>query len=393
MTVTIALIAATVAPISSAGADPQTGCAVGLSNVVDLEPYQDDVAFRDLNHGVQEKVAQALGSPKPKEQVSEQLRRGLIGTVADPVTRTVTVVTTPELKTALQIDANVITGCHSAAELIDAENLLTARMWHPDAARATFSYSLQATDSRYHINFDDRYPQAAAALSEKLGDRAVVSVGATGRSGRLDDGRPHFGGAGLREGPGTSSSNTCTSGFSVRRNADLQYGSVTAGHCFGESTYVYSGPKYYGFTFGRVSFPGFDILGIRSSTETYDNVIHVDPCCPSTRTVVGRAGLAVGDIVCISGMVSRALCSIRVTATSGAFCDWYGCTFGLVESIRSNAVFMQPGDSGAPIYIRGANNTATIGGMAVAAAAGGTIAYGESIATIEGYLNVTLMTW
>ena len=83
----------------------------------------------------------------------------------------------------------------------------------------------------------------------------------------------------------------------------------------------------------------------------------------------------------------------RITATNGAFCDWYGCSYGLIEAIRNNSVFMQPGDSGAPIYIRGANNVAYIGGMAIASAAGGTIAYGESIATIEGYLNVTLMTW
>lgn len=394
MTVTVAMIVATLGPTSGAIAGTQAApCTVAQSNPVNLEAYEDDVAFRDLNHLVVDRVEQILGAPKAKEKVSDQVRRGLIGTVADPVTRTVTVVTTPELKPALDIGANVITGCHSAQELIDAENVLTGRWWHPDAARAAFSYSLQASDSRYHINFDDRYPQAAAALSEKLGDRAVVTLGAMGRTGRLDDGRPHFGGAGLREGPGPSYSNTCTAGFSVRRNADGQYGSVTAGHCFGESTYVYSGPKYYGFTWGRWGFPGFDVLGIRSSSETYDNVIHVDPCCPSTRTVVGRFTAQVGDIVCFSGMVTRALCSIRITSTNGVFCDWYGCTYGLVEAIRSNTVFMQPGDSGAPIYVRGSNNTASIGGMAIASAAGGTIAYGESLATIESYLNVTLVTW
>ncbi|HZM80351.1 MAG TPA: hypothetical protein VFC19_31840 [Candidatus Limnocylindrales bacterium] len=395
MTVTIALIVATVTPATGARADTPAPCTVELSHLVNVEAYEDDVAFRDLNHAVLDNVAHTLGAPNVKERVSEQLRRGLIGTVADPVTRTVTVVTTPELKNGVNVTgAKVITGCHSAADLIDAENVLTGRLWHPDAVRAAFSYSLQAGDSRYHINFDSRYPQAAAALREKLGDRAVVTLGAAGRAGRLDDGRPHFGGAGLREGPGPSYTNTCTAAFSVRRNAsDGQYGSVTAGHCFGESTYVYSGPKYYGFTWGRWGFPGYDILGIRSGAETYDNVIHVDPCCPSTRTVVGRFNAQVGDFVCFSGMVSRALCSIRITSTNGVFCDWYGCTYGLIEAIRSNSVFMQPGDSGAPIYIRGTNNVAYIGGMAIASAAGGTIAYGESIATIEGYLAVTLMTW
>jgi hypothetical protein len=394
MMVMAAVIMATVGTAGVANADTQAAaCTVELSNLVNAEAYEEDVAFRDLNHAVLDRVAQVLGAPKTKEHVSDQLRRGLIGTVADPVTRTVTIVTTPELKKGLDVGGKVIAGCHSAADLIDAENVLTGRSWHTDASRAVFSYSLQASDSRYHINFDSRYPQAAAALGEKLGDRAVVALGEMRRTGRLDDGRPHFGGAGLREGPGPSYTNTCTAAFSVRRNTDFQYGSVTAAHCFGESTYVYSGPKYYGFTWGRWGFPTYDVLGIRSGTETYDNVIHVDPCCPSTRTVVGRFSAQVGDYVCFSGMVSRALCSIRITSTNGAFCDWYGCTYGLIEAIRSNTVFMQPGDSGAPIYVRGTNNVAYIGGMAIASAAGGTIAYGESIATIEGYLNVTLMTW
>lgn len=387
--------------------DGQADCIVPQSRMSDVEA-EADVALRDVNHAIQAEVGRVLGAGKPKEHLADHLRRGLIGAVVDPGTRTVTIVTTPEFGGARGLQARlaevaaatdksakaaVVTGCHSAAALIEAEEILIGRAWHPDAARAAFSFSLQGTDSRLHVSFDERYPQAAEALEASLGDRAIVTSGATGRTGRLDDGRPHFGGAGIRQGSGSKYSNTCTSAFSVRRNAsDGQRGSVTAGHCFDNGVYVYSGPKYYGYTWGRAGFPSYDMIGIRSGSETYDNVIHTDPCCPSQRTVVGRHNAQVGDYVCFSGMVTKARCSIRVTSINGSFCDQWGCTSGLIEGIRGGEVIVRAGDSGAPIYVRTGSSSAVIAGMVIAGAGGGTIAYGEHIWVIESHLNVTLLT-
>lgn len=401
--VALLLVVTLSSPVRGDQADA-SGCVVTQAAAADVIA-DGDRGWQEANHAVQAEVGRGFGAGREKDRISEQLRRGLIGVVADPVTRTVTAVTTPEfagadgLKGRLSavaathgVKADVVTGCHSAAALIEAEEILIGRSWHAGAGQAAFSFSLSGTDSRFHVSFDERFPEAAEALRARLGDRAVVTLGATGRTGRLDDGRPHFGGAGIREGYGSMYSNTCTSAFSIRRYADGRNGSVTAGHCFYNGEYVYSGPKYYGYTFGRSGFPTYDMIGITSGSETYDNVIHVDPCCPSQRYVVGRHYARVGDYVCFSGMVTRSRCSIRVTSINGTFCDQFGCTTGLIEGIRGGEVIVRAGDSGAPIYIRVGSNSAVITGMLIAGAGGGTIAYGEHIAVIESHLNVTLLT-
>ncbi|HCT81002.1 MAG TPA: hypothetical protein DGT23_31435 [Micromonosporaceae bacterium] len=384
------LLAATLATPATAVRAPQAACTVA-------EPSQSqltDSSVAEHHRAVNEEVAAVFGTGKPKERIAEQLRRGLIGTVVDHGSGTVTVVATPGFPAARQLSsAKVITGCHTAGELIAAEEVLVSRSWHPEATKASFGFSLHAADSKYHVSFDSRYPEAAKALQKALGDKGLVTVAETGRAGRLDDGEPHFGGAGIRQNSGSMYSNTCTSGFTVRRNADGQRGAMTAGHCFYDGAYIYSGPQYYGYTFGRVNYPAYDIIGIRSGTETYDNVIHTDSCCPVKRDVVGRDPAQVGDLVCLSGMVTKALCSVQVTSVNGYFCDANGCTGGLIEGIRNNQVIVRGGDSGAPIYTRYGSNGALAMGMLIGAAGNGTIAYGEHIAVIESYLNVSVLTW
>ncbi len=276
--------------------------------------------------------------------------------------------------------------CRSATSLIEADDLLYSR----SLVKGGYSYSLWATDSRFHISAasaDD-----AVVLQKALGDRAVVSAGAMGRAGRMDDGEPHFGGSGIQQNAGSTSTNTCTSGFTVRRNADGGRGAMTAGHCYGNGIYAYSGPQYYGYTWGKFNYPAYDIIGLRSGSETYDNVIHVDPCCPNNRYVVGYDVADVGDLACLSGMVTKAVCGVQVTSTNGYFCDQDGCTGGLIEGIKPNTVIVRPGDSGAPIYTRYGANSALAMGMVIASAGGGTIVYGEHISVIEAYLNVTVLT-
>jgi hypothetical protein len=350
------------------------------------------------NRAVNDEVEATFGAGAVKERIADQLRRGLIGVVADPITGASTVVATPEFLSRRSADhglatAKLIVGCHSAASLIAADDVLFSRTWHPQAARASFSFSLHANDSRFHVSFDTRFAEAAAALQAALGDRAVVTVAETGRTGRLNDGEPHFGGAGIRNGYHSSLySNTCTSGFTVRRNADGQRGAFSAGHCFANGNLIHSSSQLYGEAWGKFNFPAYDMIGIKSWSETYDNVIHTDSCCPVKRDVIGRDPAVVGDLVCFSGMVTRALCSIQVTAINGYFCDQYGCTGGLIEGIRGGGVIVRAGDSGAPIYTRYGSNAALATGMVIAAAGNGTIAYGEHIGVIESYFNVSVLT-
>ncbi len=395
---TVSGLAALLLVVSAApvwpGQAPFKACTVLTpSSTMELSPDAETRA--DLrNRAVNDEVEAAFGAGAPKERLADQLRRGLIGVVSDPIAGTSTVVATPEFAGRRALSAaKVITGCHTAASLIEADNVLYDRSWHPQAGQAAFSFSLHATDSRFHVSFDSKFPQAAAALAATLGDRAVVTLGEAGRTGRLNDGEPHFGGAGIR--PGYSSSlysNTCTAGFTVRRNADGQRGAFTAGHCFDNSWKLYSSTQEWGETWGEYHFPAYDMIGIKSWSETYDNVIHTDACCPVKRDVIGRDPAVVGDLVCFSGMTTRAICSIQVTAVNGYFCDQYGCTGGLIEAIRGGGVIVRPGDSGAPIYTRYGSNAALATGMVIAAAGGGTIAYGEHLGVIESYFNVSVLT-
>jgi hypothetical protein len=397
------------APAAAATGDTnRISGARGVEDVPGYAQWLGQDRGQAFNHAVHRAVDSALGAAKAKEPIADQLRRGLIGTAFDHNTQTVVVVATPEYRAvpalrsrlaaaagatrATGMKVNVIIGCHSATQLIAAADLLAARVWHPDAARARFTYSLQASDSAFHVWFDQRYPQAAQALRDALGDRAVVNLSDNARTGRYNDGEPHFGGAAVRVGAGTTSNNTCSTGFTVRRNVDGWRGAISAAHCFNNNAAIYSGPEYTGIAWGKVSYPAYDIIGIKSSTEKFDNTIHSDPCCPTQRNIIGRSYADVGVLVCFSGMSTKATCNIQVTSTNGYFCDAAGCTGGLIEAMRNGELIVRPGDSGGPIYTRSGTSNAYGAGMIIAGAAGGTIAYGEHLGVIESYLNVSLLT-
>ncbi len=370
---------------------PLATCSVSSAQVSALDGA--DAAASALNASVQRRVEEVTGRAKAvKERIADQLRRGVIATTSDGAS--VTVVTTPEFKRDKELSAPnvyVETGCFTGAELIEADDILFARSWHPDAAKAAFSYSLRANDSRYHISFDARYPEAGKALADLLGKRAVITLADNHRTGRLDDGRLHFGGSGIRD--GSQGSNTCTAGFIFYRPTDGLRGGFTAGHCFSNNRPIYSGPKYWGHTFGKNNFPAYDMIAVAGDANAYTNVIHTDSCCPVKRTVVGNDPAWVGQSVCFSGMTTRAICSISVTSTNGTFCDSYGCTPGLIEAIRGGGVLYRTGDSGAPIYTRSGSNNALAVGMLIAAAGNNTIGYGEHLSSITSHLGVSLLTW
>ncbi len=131
------------------------------------------------------------------------------------------------------------------------------------------------------------------------------------------------------------------------------------------------------------------MIRIASSIETYSNKIHVDPCCPSVRTVVSDGDTAVNNYICASGMTTRAVCGVRVISMSGTLCDG-GCTpnLGVAEDPNGRTVG-QGGDSGAPIYNRWSNSRAAIRGMEIGGTAPDNI-YFHKISRMESILGMSV---
>lgn len=410
----LSLVGMTAAPAMAEGtaavactvASPQAqrlDATVDPSGTARYEQWLQADSGQRFNQDVQRRAELVFGSLTGKRSLLTLLRAGLIGHAFDHRTHTVVTVVTPEfagrdgLRTKLGtvtgpagLHASVITGCFSAARLIAAHDLIMARTWHPDAAQAAFTVRLDPATSRLQVVFDARYPQAGAALSSKLGDVLALSYGTGQRAGRLDDGEPHFGGSGIRKGSGSSGTNTCTSGFVARRNVDGVQGAFTAGHCFANGVSVYSGPQFYGSSWGKADYPTYDMIGLKSGTERYDNVIHVDPCCPTARNVTGRYSPAIGEKICASGMVTRAICGLTVSGLNATFCDADGCTPGLLEFHKGGVTVVRGGDSGGPLYTQSGTSNAKAVGMIIAYNEGGAVGLAEHLSNIEDHLNLAV---
>lgn len=340
----------------------------------------------------------------------EALAGGLIGLGFDHQAQVVHVIVDPALVDvgALARDARaavasargapalriaVHAGCFSARALGEARSVL-------DGLGAGFApngwgFYLDAADSTYHVTISPDDAQAAAILGARLGGRVTIDLSGVALADRLNDGEPHWGGAGIR--PGSLSSNNCTSAFTVRLpNGNL--GSVTAGHCFVDSgaingRNVYSGNQFYGETAGAFDYPSYDMVRITPQGETFDNKIHVDPCCPSVRTVVASGNPAVGDFICNSGMTTRAICGLEVRAIDQTVCfSDGGCRVHMIRVTRSGDVIVRGGDSGGPMYNRFGDTQAAARGMIIGRSSDGTIGYGHRISAVTGHLSVSVAT-
>lgn len=339
-----------------------------------------------------------------KDDTSATLRAGLIGSVLDHRSRQMIVVVDPALvdEGALQAQMDgaaarggkgrgfvrVVAGCASAERLAGAAKTLADRAWHQEADTVAMGYGLDAHTSTYQVTLDSSETDVADALKSELGDLVTIEYGNPERRGRLDDGEPHYGGAGIRA--SYEPSNTCTSGFTVRLSTGAR-GSLTAGHCYNNGANIYSGPQYYGLTAGESSYPAYDMIRINPNGETFDNKIHVDPCCPSVRTVTHRSNPGLHEYICVSGRLTRAVCGIEVVNTSYSLCDSDGCTHDTFMARKPGALVGQGGDSGAPSYTRPTTSTASIKGMEIGGTASDNFV-GEKITHIEAHLSVTVAT-
>jgi len=405
--------AASAAPDASCTVQGPDPARVSMTPTADGTPaYAQWLGQADVsaaNDAIQKAVQAQFGLTDGKETAAELVRRGYIGSTVDHNTRTIVTVVTPEYRAkAAALQARIsaaqpasltkayrtalIVGCYSGSRLAAAADLLHGRAWHPEAAKASFSFAIEANDSRLHVSFDPGSAAAAEAARVRLGELAAVTLGGSSRAGRLDDGEAHYGGAGVRVGSGALNSNICTTSFVVRRNSDGRRGGLSAGHCFNNNNAVWSSTQFWGTAWGEAGYPTWDMIGVSSTAETYDNSIHVDPCCPSVRNVTARKFPAVNDNVCLSGMVTRAVCGLIVNHLFAELCDADGCTTGLMRARRANDVTVRGGDSGGPVYQRSGASNAVALGMIIGFNDGGRNLLGEKLNSIEAHLGVTVLT-
>lgn len=379
--------------------------ARGSAGPMDAYPHERWLAEGTAPRGIAGMASglRAQFGTDTKQAPYTTLANGLIGSTVDHRTRQLVAVVDPSVPLASlhgrtrammagagagsEVGFRVQAGCRSAALLLATMKALDARSWSPTAGSSTFYAAVDPMSSTVKVTFPERDAAAAQAAREAFGDSVTVSIGAVGRADRMTDGSPHYGGAAI----GSYKDRFCSAGFSIVRSNGVR-GGTTAGHCFTNGDPVYSYTAPWGTAGGEANFPAYDMMWVSSSTQKYTNVIHVDPCCPSTRTVTGRSNPAVNDLVCASGMVTKAVCGLRVTSLAGKLCDKDGCTYGLIEAVKANANVLNGGDSGGPIYTRPGSTTATIKGMIIGGVFGGDTVLGETVANVESHLSVTVAT-
>ncbi len=365
-------------------------------------------AIRALNATVARRVGQVS-----KSAPNTQLNKGFIGSALNHTAQVVVYIVDPakidtgQFESQLQeaarqaaqqrgvpeLTVDVIAGCFAVAPLVDAYNVLVNRRWAPSAATATFRFFLDPHTSKYKVLFSRADGDAATALKNRLGARVEVTLGPVGRQAgsRMDDGTPHYGGAGLHV---TVQGKTffCTSGFSVILSNGTR-GQVTADHCVDHGVnFANRDDDPYGIG-DEVpnSFPHWDLARIKpESGHTFTNKIWVDPCSPCWRTVIGAAQPGLDEYLCVSGSLTKAKCGIKVISMNGSVCDTNGCTTALMEGQKVGTVLSVEGDSGAPVYLRSGTSGAIIKGVLV----GGDPGYikAEKWYEVQNHLGVKILT-
>ncbi|SMD24912.1 chymotrypsin family serine protease [Kibdelosporangium aridum] len=298
---------------------------------------------------------------------------------------------------AAMVTGLAVTASPAAHSAQRADDVLAARAWHPDAARISYGYYFDPTDSKYHVSFPDRNRAVGTALSRALGDQVAVSYTAetpTIQAGdRFNNLPPFTGGAFIT--PDSPTARQCTSGFAIRDGFGV-LGSVTAGHCAGHGNIVnyHTGAGlFYGQTQGSLRTTTRDMARLHGFfTVSYEPFIHTDPGAPTKRRVIGKGDPTLTTPICVSGSITGARCSITmISLSSGTACDEFGCTSGLMVGRRPGVTIVQGGDSGGPVYSQSGTADAIIRGMIIGEASPDTVLM-HKISDVESGLGVTVAT-
>lgn len=333
--VVVALLAGGAVPASTAARDDSAPgaaadeCTVSDTSAERIKKPQNRAAER-AKIGAGRALEKRFGNYSATNRTG-QLERGYIGTVVDEDSRIVVVVDprrvdpktvaaeanaavkaareTPQAEVA-PLEVRTQAGCFSAAELLEALQVLTERSYHPRAKETGVLYYLDAHDSRFKVTFNAEDGDVAKALEERLGDRVRVHTGeldsafgagapAPAGSRYNDKSRDiaggtqegHYGGAGIGDQgdngvsdpypamPSSSPySSYCTTSFSVTYNPGHYTGRsgravLTAGHCYNDAG---SGLPNSGQQFSGVERMGTPLGEAGSGTELLHDGILVD---------------------------------------------------------------------------------------------------------------------
>ncbi len=106
--------------------------------------------------------------------------------------------------------------------------------------------------------------------------------------------------------------------------------------------------------------------------------------------MVGGSDPRVGNLVCASGYVTKALCGLEVRSLNAELCDRNGCTRGLIRAVKEGTTAARPGDSGGPVYARSGSGAVIKGSIVGVDGEGALLA--ENISGILAHLDARLAT-
>jgi len=299
---------------------------------------------------------------------------GAVGFYRDPSSDGLVVVVpegdaaTFEIPPLNHIPARMVLTTDTQAE-IDATIEATRRAWSRLTHAAGDSLFGFFRPSTGHVVVSTSLP--ASVLISALGVMAahvVVEDGRVTQQGRFNDFSPFWGGAYVNV-SAYPAGGACSTGFSVKNAAGTRF-MMTAGHCWYTGTAVVSGNGDSLGTVGNVHYGGgsYDmewIAGGSYGASIYSGTSSTDTSYlavgGATDPVEGR------DIYCRSGITTFQKCGQTVESMSAFECFANNsCTLATMMAYVPDASsgWGQPGDSGAPIYLRsGSPAKAYIRGM------------------------------
>lgn len=172
---------------SALGATPAPVAGCVIADGAPRRLWVGEAAWDKVTDRVETALAARFGAESKTAGESAPLANGLVGRALDYATHSYVVVADPAkvdlagLQADLRAlagdvtDVRVQAGCHSTDDLLEAERVLRARTWHPDAARATYDVHLDARTSTYQFTTLDA--PVADALKARLGDLVEIHGG------------------------------------------------------------------------------------------------------------------------------------------------------------------------------------------------------------------------
>lgn len=304
----------------------------------------------------------------------------VIGTFIDYQARELVVVVDPraaveplmdELSSDVGSDlpVRVQKGCVTKSAIDSALLSIASGEWFESGVGFHALLAVDPPTGRIEVTIAGEHEDAAENLRLAINSDLVSVTTDLALHDRMNDGSPHYGGAAI--GPRYDRGDTplCTAGPMVDKDGGRW--ATTAAHCdYGNpSVYWYTGWGYRYFGMQTLVNHVGDSMLIGSGIDRYARILHVDPPTADTRLVSQKQDVPdIADAVCVSGMVTKAVCSVIVEMELQAcyYEPGSGWCWPVFLATRTGALVSQGGDSGAPVYQRLSRDRARIMGMNVA---------------------------